>query len=113
MKAGKLRQRVSFDIPVREQDPTTGEITVSWKVKYADVPASVEPLSVREYLLSQQLNSIISAKICVRAHPDGFSPDMRIRHGSTIYSPQGFLADKESGNEYITIPCSTGANEGE
>lgn len=37
---------------------------------------------------------------------------MRFVHGSTIYNPEGFLADRESGKEYMTIPVSTGTNSG-
>jgi hypothetical protein len=32
--------------------------------------------------------------------------------GEEIFNPQGFLRDKDSGIEYVTIPCSQGANEG-
>jgi hypothetical protein len=42
----------------------------------------------------------------------GLLPSMRLVHRGKIYNPAGILTDKESGLEYVTLPCSEGVNEG-
>lgn len=110
IEAGKLRHRVKIQSPTQTQDQTTGEITVSW-ADVATVWAAVEALSVKEYLQSQANQSEVSARITIR-HRDGLTADMRIVHRGKNYNPAGFLEDKASGLEYITIPCSEGVSEG-
>jgi len=111
LKAGRLRHRVDIEAPVNTQDATTGEITVTWTAVHTNVPAAIEPVSVREAIAASQLQSEISVKIVIRYIP-GLQPNMRIRHGATLYNPTGFLADLDSNVEYITIPCGAGINEG-
>ena len=111
MEAGKLRHRVTIQQPTLTQDTTTGAATITWTDLHANVPASVEPLSVKEYLQSRTEQSETSVRVVIR-YRDGLTPDMRILHRGKIYNPQGFLADKVSGLEYLTIPCSEGVNEG-
>jgi head-tail adaptor len=42
-----------------------------------------------------------------------FLPDAsnRIVHGERIYNIEGVLADKSSGLEYLTCPCSQGVSD--
>jgi SPP1 family predicted phage head-tail adaptor len=111
MDAGRLRHRVDFERRVDVQDPDTGAVTPTWVSVARGVPAAIEPLSVREFLAGQSLQSEVTARIVVR-YRDGLSAAMRIKHGSRIYNPAGFLADPVSGRDYLTIPCSEGVNEG-
>ena len=110
LDAGRLRNRVAIQQVTNAQNTTTGEITRTWAT-IATVWASVEPLSVREFLQSKTDQSGVAARITIR-HRAGLDASMRILHGTTIYSPAGFLADKDSGTEYLTIPCTQGVNEG-
>jgi SPP1 family predicted phage head-tail adaptor len=109
--SGGLRHRVDIQRRVETQDATTGESVASWTTVYTSVPAKIEPLSVREFMAAQAAQSGITARITIR-YRAGMSASMRLVHGSTIYNPEGFLPDKESGQEYLTIPCSTGVNDG-
>lgn len=111
MEAGRLRHRVDFQKRVDVQDPSTGAVTPTWLNLATSVPAAIEPLSAREFVASAAMQSEVTTRIVVR-YRDGLSAAMRIKHGSRIYNPQGFLADKDSGTEYLTIPCSEGVNEG-
>ena len=124
IEAGKLRHRVrieKFDY-VRDsngdaiQDPNTGVVSKAW-VEVATVWAAIEPLSAREFIQSQATQSQVTARIVIR-YRDGMDAAMRLVHVRTgrpdvIYNPAGFLADKESGLEYLTIPVSTGVNQGQ
>ena len=78
------------------------------------MPAAIEPLSTREYLASQSKDSEVTTRITVRYHP-GLKAAQRIVHktarGVKIYNPQGVLADRDSGLEYVTLPCSEGVSD--
>lgn len=110
INAGKLRHRVTIQAPTHTQDSTTGETAVTW-ADVATVWAAVEPLSVKEYLQSQADQSEVSARVTIR-HRAGLTADMRIVHRGQNYNPAGFLEDKDSGLEYITIPVKVGVNDG-
>lgn len=113
--AGLLRHRVHIQSPVRTQNSTTGEFTTSWTTVHADVPCSIEPLSVKDYLQSKADQSEIKFRIVLR-WLSGVTPDMRILgacgcHFNRVFSPQGWLEDKESGMSYLTAPCTEGPND--
>jgi SPP1 family predicted phage head-tail adaptor len=116
--AGRLRHVVDFEVREDTQDATTGGITTTWASIFTDVRAAIEPLSVREVIAAAKDTPVVSARITVR-HRAGMNAAQRIVHtccantvGEEIYNPAGFLRDKDSGLEYVTIPCSQGANEG-
>jgi SPP1 family predicted phage head-tail adaptor len=111
IKAGKLRHRVTIQRPGQTQDPVTGEVTNGW-TDVVTVWASVEPLSVREFIASEAGQSEVSARITIR-YRDGITAKMRILHRGQTYNIKGVLADAESGLEYLTLPVSAGVNDGE
>ena len=109
MRAGKLRHLVTIE----RQDTTVneyGEQVVAW-VEFAQRWAAIEPLSAREFLAAQQTQSEVTTRITLRTLP-GLLPSMRITCNGTVYNMAGILSDKDSGLEYVTIPCSTGINDG-
>lgn len=111
MRAGKLRHRVTIQRPGKTQDPVTGEIKNGW-TDVVTVWASVEPLSVREFIASEAGQSEVSARITIR-YRAGITAKMRIKHRGQIFNIQGVLADPKSGLEYLTLPVSAGVNDGE
>ena len=116
--AGRLRHRVTIQRHdyVRDtddevvQNPQTGETLQEW-VTLAEVWAAIEPLSAREFLASQAVQSKVTAKIIIR-HRDVVATD-RVLHNGKIYQIEGVLADKDSGLEYLTLPVSEGVNDGQ
>lgn len=110
LASGKLRHRVVIQRQEQSQDPFTGDLTTSW-VDLAKVWAAVEPLSAREFIEASKVQSEITTRITIR-HRDGINASMRILHRSKMYNIKGVLADKESGLEYLTLPCSQGVSEG-
>jgi SPP1 family predicted phage head-tail adaptor len=108
----KLRHRVDIQKRKRNQDAATGAVNLTWLTVWADVPAAIEPLSVRDYIASQANQSEVTARIVIR-YRDGLTADMRIKHGTKIYNPAGWLPDPDSGLEYLTAPCSQGVNDGQ
>lgn len=120
--AGSLRHRVRIEkrdyVPDSNgdptQDPLTGEVPQVWTL-VKEVWAAIEPVSAREFIQSQAVQSQITARIVIR-FLDGLDASMRIVHvrknrPNVIYNPAAFLADKGSGLDYLTIPCSTGVIE--
>lgn len=96
---------------VVELDPDTGIRTQKWKL-VGVVWAAIEPLSAREFIAAASTQSAITAKIIIRFRPD-VDASMRIVHGSRVFNIAGVLPDLESGREYLTLPCSAGANDGQ
>lgn len=109
--ARKLRHRVNIERKLESRDAGTGEVRESWTPFLTAVPAQIEPLSVREFIASQAMQSQVTARITVRYHA-GLTANMRIVHNGKIYNPQGWLADTNSGLKYLTAPCSEGVNLG-
>lgn len=110
MKAGKLRHRVTIQrLSDGVQDPMTGDIVSAW-VDLKTVWASVEPLSVREFIQAGASQSEVTTRITMRK-TDVRAAD-RILHRGKVFNVAGVLADPKSGLEYITCPCTEGVNDG-
>lgn len=108
MHAGKLRHRVTLQTPVQVQDSMTGGLETEWD-DVATVWAEIAPLSAREFVAAQTEISKITARITIR-YRDDVTAEMRIYHSAKdkFYNIEGVLSDKESGLEYLTLPCSDG-----
>lgn len=110
MRAGQLRQRVLLQRKSYEQDQKSGAMVETWQ-DVANVWASVEPLSVREFIASQAMQAEITARAVIRYRAD-IDASMRLIHRGKIYNIIGILADKNSGLEYQTLTLSEGVNDG-
>lgn len=119
IKAGALRHRIRIEAlqDLRDstgeviQDPQSGEVMRAW-VLVREVWAAIEPLSVREFVQSNAMQSAVTARITIRYRED-LEASMRIVHNGRVYNPAGFLPDQWSGREYLTIPVAVaGVNEG-
>lgn len=110
MQAGRLRHRVSLQRLQETRDPNTGAVITDW-VELAKLWAEVAPLSAREFVASQAVQSRVTARITIRYREDITAKD-RIVHRGQVYNIEGVLTDPVSGLEYITLPVSTGVNDG-
>lgn len=107
--AGRLKHRVQIqEFAYIGQNPETGEEIRDWTT-IDTVWAAVEPLSARELIAAQAVQSKVTGRIVIR-YRDALAADMRIVHRGMIYNTAGFLPDKDSGLEYITIPVSEGVS---
>lgn len=119
LAAGRLRHRVSFERLVSLvdsngeviQDPDTGVISQDWQ-EVCEVWAALEPLSGREFIASQAVQSKVSGKFIVRRRTD-IDATCRALHNGELYQIEAVLPDPESGLEYMTLPFSQGVNEGQ
>lgn len=103
VQPGKYRHRITIQRPHSAQT-LSGETFETWVTVYQDVPAAIEPLSVREFISAQAVQSQVTVRIEIRYLP-GLTADMRILHGDKVYNPEGWLADRVSGTQYLTAPC--------
>lgn len=110
IQAGKLRHRVSLQERQTTRDPVTGDVLSSW-VEIAKPWASVEPLSARDFIAAGVNQSQVVARIVIR-YREPVTADMRIVHRGKVYNIEGVLPDKDSGREYLTLPCSQGVSDG-
>jgi SPP1 family predicted phage head-tail adaptor len=110
--SARLRHRLTLQSKTQTQDPNTGAVVTAWQT-VDELPAEVVPLSAREYLVGQQVDSKITTRITIRYRPD-VNTDMRLldAQGDHIYQIEGVLGDQKSGLEYLTLPCSEGVNDG-
>lgn len=108
IKAGRLRHRIILQKKQTTQDQVSGAEIVDW-IDVAKLWAAIEPLSAREFIAAQSIQSKISTRIIIRRRKD-IDAAMRIFHESSgqVYDIHGELQDKDSGLEYMTLPCSTG-----
>jgi SPP1 family predicted phage head-tail adaptor len=109
--AGKFRHRIDLEERVTVQDET-GDPVVTWVLWAERIPASIEPISVREFSAApSHLLSQATTKITIRYRP-GVVATMRARHGATIYNLLGVLPDRESGRDTLLLPAVSGTNTG-
>ncbi|AWY43856.1 head-tail adaptor protein [Pseudomonas putida] len=112
MRAGLLRHRITIQEPGLIQDPDTGEMIPGWVTVWEKVAASVEPLSARDLIAAQAVQSEASGRVVIR-YRAGVLPTMRILHRGDVYEIQGQpLPDPVSGLEYLTILVAKGVNDG-
>ena len=82
INAGELNKLVTIQGKTVAQD-SFGEEVVTW-TKIADVWASINPVSYRELLEAQQVQSEISHRIVIR-YRDGIKPYHQIIYGNSTY----------------------------
>lgn len=114
LRSHELRHVGNIEQRSESQDPVTGEITTSWSVLHQNVRASINPLSVRDFISSGATQSDISVRLKIR-YISGLDKTMRFVatcdcHSGRIYSPEAWLEDMETGQTYLTAPCSQGVN---
>lgn len=116
--AGRLRHRVDIEEPVETQDSASGEIIVTgWLPVFTSVPCEIAPLSAREYIESQALQSEVSTRIVMR-YRAGVTANMRCKHDDnhgtvTYYQLAGKpIRDPEQGLEWMTLPVTDGVYDG-
>lgn len=103
MSAAKFQHRILIQSQTLTQSGTSGDMVPTYSTFADRVPAAWEPVSVTDFVASNSNNSQIVARCIIRYMP-GLLPNMRIQFDGVYYDPQGFLTDKDTGRDYITIP---------
>lgn len=114
MRNGPLRHRIVLQSQDHAQDANTGEMVPHWQdwpAQGARHWARVEPLSGREFIAAQAVQSEVSTRIVIR-YREGVVSSMRALHLGKVYSIQAVLPDSKSGREYLTLMVSEGVTSG-
>ncbi len=69
VRLGTLRDRITITRPTRTEDPRTGEITNTWEVVAANVPAAIASAQTERETANKQ-TAITRATITIRYLPD-------------------------------------------
>jgi SPP1 family predicted phage head-tail adaptor len=107
--AGRLRHIIAIERQVEVTD-SNGDRSREWEY-VTSVRAEIKPMSGRELLLAQQVQSQVSVNIVIRYNAD-IDATCRAKYNGVIYSIQAVIPDPESGLEWMTLPCSVGTNDG-
>lgn len=107
---GQLRHRVEIQRMQSIVDPDGEVIGEDW-VTVASVWGKVDPLSAKELLAAQAIQSEVSARVTVRYRTD-IDHSCRLLHRGQVYNIAGIVPDNVSGLEWLTIPVVTGLNQG-
>lgn len=119
IEAGRLRHRITLQAP-RDlldsngdviQNQETGEVARVWE-DVATVWAAIEPLSAREFIAAQAVQSKVTTKIIIRHREvDASWRALHVRGIlTTVYNIHGVIPDPDSMLEWITLPCSSGVS---
>lgn len=112
LDAGRLRHRVTIQARQNAQDPVSGETVIAWSDVWVNIAAAIEPLSAAERIAAQAQRSEVTARITIRSLP-GLTAEHRLLHNGRIYNIAGAIPDPDSGQEWLTLPCSEGVNDGD
>lgn len=111
LDAGRLRHRVTIQARQNIQDPATGETVIAWADVWVNIAAALEPLSASERIATQAQRSEVTARVTIRPL-SGLTAQHRLLHNGRIYNIEGVIPDPDSGQEWLTLPVSEGANDG-
>lgn len=106
ISAGNLRHIVKIQHVVQVQS-SDGSINSVWQDLFNRVYASIDPVSVKEFLVAATTESQVTARITIR-YKSQITEKMRVVHGNKVYQIEGVQSDIDSGIEYLTLACSTG-----
>lgn len=107
--AGRLRQRIAIQRKLQERD-SNGALVETWQTipGLEAVPAELAPLSTREFLSAQAMQSEVRARIRIR-YRVGLDATMRALHRGLAYEFAGTpFQDAEAGLVWLTIPVAEG-----
>ncbi|NHC02330.1 phage head closure protein [Acinetobacter sp. 187] len=110
MQSGKLPHRITIEHFEEVQDQETGRITNQWTV-FAKVWAKVEPLSTKDVLSAQAINSKMIERCRIRYSSKSAQITSKMRavfRGKYRKIDGDPLPDNESGLEWLTLNLAEG-----
>ncbi|MEW8230352.1 MAG: phage head closure protein [Candidatus Thiodiazotropha endolucinida] len=101
MISGRLKHAITIEQPTGDRS-TSGQPTIVWST-FADVYADIYSVTGKEWFEAHQVNSSVTTKIVIR-YLDGVRPDMRVKHGETVYNIIAVL-NQENPRKPTTLMC--------
>lgn len=110
MQAGKLPHRILIETFEEIQDQETGHISKQW-AEFSKVWGKVEPLSTKDLLQAQRLNSSMTARCRIRYSSKAIqiNSTMRILFRNKYWKIDGDpMPDNATGLEWLTLNLAEG-----
>lgn len=111
MQSGKLPHRITIEHQTEgEQDQVTGYVPIIW-AEFAKVWGKLEPLSTKDQLQAQAINSTMTARCKIRYSSKAIQVNstMRVMFRGKYWKIDGDpIADNESGLEWLTLNLAEG-----
>lgn len=111
MQSGKLPHRITIEHQTEgEQDQVTGYVPIIW-AEFAKVWGKLEPLSTKDQLQAQAINSTMTARCKIRYSSKAIQVNstMRVMFRGKYWQIDGDpIADNESGLEWLTLNLAEG-----
>lgn len=111
MQSGKLPHRITIEHQTEgEQDQVTGYVPIIW-AEFAKVWGKLEPLSTKDQLQAQAINSTMTARCRIRYSSKAIQIDsaMRVLFRGKYWKIDGDpIPDNESGLEWLTLNLAEG-----
>lgn len=109
--AGALDKRITIQQRnlASPQKTASGAPSESWG-DVVSVWARIEPLTGREFLEAQSMQSVISVRIKIR-NRSGVTAGMRVVRSTTVYNIEAVLPPKQADDDLVLM-CSQGASNG-
>ena len=108
MRAGTLRHKVAIEQRSVTTDTYGGEV-VTW-LPFTTAWADIQPLSGREMIAAQAVQSEITSKVIMRYIP-GVLPSMRVVFEGRYYDIQSVI-DWGMRHQELNLMCSEGLSQG-
>lgn len=114
IEAGKLRHRIRVErFEDAAVDSNGDTLPAVWELVKDGIPAAVEPLSAREFMQAQAIQSNVTGRVTIRTGSvPSIEAKMRFVFRGKPYNIAGVIPDKDSGLDYVTLPYSVGLNPG-
>lgn len=111
MQSGKLPHRITIEHQTEgEQDQVTGYVPIIW-AEFAKVWGKLEPLSTKDQLQAQAINSTMTARCKIRYSSKAIQVNstMRVMFRGKYWKIDGDpIPDNESGLEWLTLNLAEG-----
>ena len=111
MQSGKLPHRITIEHQTEgEQDQVTGYVPIIW-AEFAKVWGKLEPLSTKDQLQAQAINSTMTARCKIRYSSKAAQVDstMRVLFRGKYWKIDGDpISDNQSGLEWLTLNLAEG-----
>lgn len=111
MQSGKLPHRITIEHQTEgDQDQVTGYVPIIW-AEFAKVWGKLEPLSTKDQLQAQAINSTMTARCKIRYSSKAIQVNstMRVMFRGKYWKIDGDpIPDNESGLEWLTLNLAEG-----
>lgn len=108
IRAGQLRQVVVIEKPINTKG-NMGGTSSGWQT-FATVRAQLSPLSGRETLSADMIDSEVTARAYLRYIP-GITTDMRLNHNGELWNIKAVI-NQHSRNRQLELLLISGLNDG-